>query len=180
MKVKNEQFLSAPVPGMSLTAEPKSRPWRRPSDVNTVDEALATLYAPVFKDKKATKMMLQQIQNGVPLTTIADILITANAMEGRHTLDVGILVSPVLIETMITMAEMAEIEYVIGNEERELPEERTELVNRAMRSIKEREDMEDTDQDQLMESIPEEEDAMPKEEDIPVRTGLMARKEMMQ
>jgi len=171
MKIKPEEFLDAPVPGMSLTAEPKSRPWRRPSQVSTVDEALS-LYTPIFKNKKTTKMMLQQIENGVPLTTIADVLITANAMEGRHTLDVGVLLAPVLVETMITVAELAGIDYVIGNEERELPEERTELVNRAMRSIQEKEetDEEPTIDEDVTEDL---EEVEPEEKEL---IGLMARR----
>lgn len=173
MKASNEEFLKAPVPGMSLTAEPKGRPWRNPAEAVSVDDAMA-LYAPIFKDKKATKMMLQQIENGIPLTTIADLLITANAMEGRHSLDVGILIAPVLVETMISFAEMAEIDYVIGTEPKESPEERTELVNRAMKSVREVEESEEG-------TMPVEEEAMPSEtieEEMPAEQpkGLMARR----
>jgi hypothetical protein len=171
MEAKPEDFLDAPIPGMSLTAEPKSRPWRRPSQVSTVDEALA-LYAPIFSDKKAQRMMLEQIENKIPLTSIADILITGNAMEGRHTLDVGILVAPVLIETMITFAEMAGIEYVVGNEERDTPETTEEIVNRAVRAVSTVKD-----EDEMEMSLEEQE--QPMEELEPSRTGLMARKEEM-
>lgn len=173
MAVTPENFLDAPVPGMSLTAEPKSRPWRRPSQASTVDDALA-LYAPIFKNKKANKQLIQQIENGVPLTSIADLLITANTMEGRHTLDVGILIAPILVETMINLAELAEVDYVVGNEDRETPEERTELVKRAMASVSE------VSEDIEPEIQPEEE--MPPVQDVEpqaLRTGLMARKEIM-
>lgn len=172
MAVTNENFLDAPIPGESLTAEPKSRPWRRPSQASTVDEAVS-LYAPIFKDKKATKMMLQQIENGIPLTSIADLLITANTMEGKHTLDVGILVAPVLVETMITFAEMAGIDYVVGTEEKETPEERTELINRAMKSVKQTEESED-DMEMITEEEVPVEQPMPSEEQEP--KGLMARR----
>lgn len=175
MAVTPENFLDAPVPGMSLTAEPKSRPWRRPSQVNTVDEAI-TLYAPMFQDKKTRRMMLEQIENGIPLTSIADILITANAMEGRHTLDVGILIAPVLVETMISFAEMADIEYVIGNEDKDTPETSEELINRAMSSVSE---VQEGMQEELpLEEEPMEEDAAMEMEATP-RKGLMARKEVM-
>lgn len=173
METKPENFLDAPVPGMSLTAEPKSRPWRRPSEVSTVDEALA-LYAPIFKNKKTTTMMLEQIENGIPLTSIADILITGNAMEGRHTLDVGILIAPVLIETMATFAEMAGVEYVVGNEERDTPETSEGMIQRAMQAVS---DVKESDEPMMM----EEQEKMPSEEQeqAPVRTGLMARKEVV-
>lgn len=172
MDTKPEAFLDAPIPGMSLTAEPKSRPWRRPSQVNTVDEALA-LYAPIFSDKKAQRMMLEQIENKIPLTSIADILVTGNAMEGRHTLDVGILVAPVLIETMITFAEMAGIEYVVGNEDRDTPETTEEIVNRAVRAVSDVKE----DEEPMVEMMPtEEKQEQPQEAP---KKGLMARKEVM-
>lgn len=177
METKPENFLDAPVPGMSLTAEPKSRPWRRPSEVNTVDEALA-LYAPIFKNKKATTLMLEQIENGIPLTSIADILITGNAMEGRHTLDVGILVAPVLIETMATFAEMAGVEYVVGNEERETPETSEGMIQRAMQAVSAtKETEEELMMEEEVEEMPSEEEPMM--EEMPPRKGLMARKEVL-
>tara|TARA_S200002703_G_C3771432_1_gene237506 strand:+ start:379 stop:894 length:516 start_codon:yes stop_codon:yes gene_type:complete len=133
MDKTNEKFLDGPIPGMSLTAEPKSRPWRRPSQFNTVDEAVA-MYSTVFKDKTTKTMLLEQIENGIPLTSIADLLISANTMQGKHTLDVGILVSPILVETMITFADLAEIDYVIGTEGDNSANEKEEMIRRAVKS----------------------------------------------
>lgn len=165
-----ENFLDAPVAGMSLTAEPKSRPWRRPSQVSTVDEAVA-LYAPIFSDKTTSRMLLGQIQTGIPLTTIADILITGNTMEGKHTLDVGLLVAPVLVETMITMADMAEIDYVVGNERTDdEPGTKQDIINQVMKSLKEEEGTAE-------EAMPEEQEVAPTEESMaeePQPRGLMA------
>lgn len=133
MEKANEKFLDGPIPGMSLTAEPKSRPWRRPSQVSTVDEAVA-MYSMVFKDPKTKRMMLEQIEKGIPLTSIADLLITANTMQGKHTLDVGILVSPILIETMVTFAELAEIDYVMGTDDVTEASDKEEMIRRAVES----------------------------------------------
>jgi len=166
-----ENFLDAPVAGMSLTAEPKSRPWRRPSQVSTVDEAVA-LYAPIFSDKTTSRMLLGQIQTGIPLTTIADILITGNTMEGKHTLDVGLLVAPVLVETMITMADMAEIDYVVGNERTDdEPGTKQDIINQVMKNLKEQEE------GMAEEPMPEEQEVAPTEEPMaeePQPRGLMA------
>ncbi|MDB4726158.1 hypothetical protein OAF54_01885 [bacterium] len=165
-----ENFLDAPVAGMSLTAEPKSRPWRRPSQVSTVDEAVA-LYAPIFSDKTTSRMLLGQIQTGIPLTSIADILITGNTMEGKHTLDVGLLVAPVLVETMITMAEMAEIDYVVGNERTDdEPGTKQDIINQVMKSLKEEEGTAE-------EAMPEEQEVASAEEPMMEEEqprGLMA------
>ena len=172
-----ENFLDAPVAGMSLTAEPKSRPWRRPSQVSTVDEAVA-LYAPIFSDKTTSRMLLGQIQTGIPLTSIADLLITGNTMEGKHTLDVGLLVAPVLVETMITMAEMAEIDYVIGNERTDdEPGTKQDIINQVMKSLKEEEDMAEEPMPEEQEVAPQEEEGM--DEASPPPRGLMAPRSAM-
>jgi len=174
MAVTNESFLDAPIPGQSLTAEPKSRPWRRPAEATNVDDAVA-LYAPMFQDKTTTRLMLEQIENGIPLTSIADILITGNAMEGRHSLDVGILVAPILVETMATFADMAGIDYVVGNEERDTPETNEEIVRRAVSAVK---------KVKGEEGPIEEEQEMTMTEDAEIemeqpQTGLMARRSAM-
>jgi len=172
-----ENFLDAPVAGMSLTAEPKSRPWRRPSQVSTVDEAVA-LYAPIFSDKTTSRMLLGQIQTGIPLTSIADLLITGNTMEGKHTLDVGLLVAPVLVETMITMAEMAEIDYVIGNERTDdEPGTKQDIINQVMKSLKEEEGMAEEPMPEEQEVAPQEEEGM--DEASPPPRGLMAPRSAM-
>lgn len=168
MAMSNEEFLNAPIPGESLTAEPRSRPWRRPAETSNVDDAIA-LYAPMFQDETTRRLMLEQIENGIPLTSLADLLITANAMEGRHSLDVGILISPVLIETMATFAEMAEIDYVVGNEKRDTPQTHEEMIQRAVKSAKKiSEQSEDTETETLekeQESVAEKPEA---------QRGLMA------
>ena len=168
-----ENFLDAPIPGQSLTAEPKSRPWRRPASATSVDQA-AAIYAPMFADKTVSKMLLGQIQNGIPLTSLADLLITANTMEGTHSLDIGLLIAPVLVETMVSMAEMADVEYVIGNERSEdEPGTKTDIVDEVLRSLKEEDGEEDDSPLQEAQQKPVEEEIQQQQQEAPPR-GLMA------
>ena len=145
--------------------------------MSTVDEAVA-LYAPIFSDKTTSRMLLGQIQTGIPLTSIADILITGNTMEGKHTLDVGLLVAPVLVETMITMAEMAEIDYVIGNERTDdEPGTKQDIINQVMKSLREEEGMAEEPMPEEQEVAPQEEEGM--DEASPPPRGLMAPRSAM-
>jgi hypothetical protein len=170
-----ENLLDAPIPGQSLTAEPKSRPWRRPSTISTVDEAVA-VYTPMFTDKTVSRMLLGQIQSGVPLTTIVDVLITGNTMEGTHTLDVGVLIAPVLVETMISMAELAEIDYVVGNERTDdEPGTKQDIINRVMQTLKEESGEAEEAPEVIPDEQPEEQEAV--EEELP--KGLMAPRSVM-
>lgn len=175
----NEEVkLDAPIPGQSLTAEPKSRPWRRPYRFNTVDEAVE-FYVPMFGDEMFTSLLAEQMENGIPLTTIAEILTTSNTMEGNHSIDVAVLVSPVLIEAMLYVADEFDIKPVIGTES-ELYKNTTldsEIVRRAVKKIKSEpsEDLEMIEGE--TEEMPEESVEVEIEEAPPVRSGLMAPRE---
>lgn len=171
---KKKTPFDAPIPGMSLTAEPKSRPWRRPYQVSTVDDAVM-LYAPMFESPEFGVLLAEQAENGVPLTAIANIFITAAVMEGKHSIDVGILVAPILIELMISIVEELGVKPVIGTEPELYAEDNQdntlELIRRAMKQAK----SETGTEEQNMEE-PAMEESM--QEQPPAR-GLMARRSAM-
>lgn len=105
--------MDAPIPGMSLTAEVGSRPWQNPSQFTTVDEAIE-----FYMDRMATEEFMEQaldvIEMGVPITTIANAMQMAGVMEGKHSIDVGMLVTPLIMEMLMLMAEEEGIEYDDG------------------------------------------------------------------
>ena len=51
---------------------------------------------------------------GTPVTSIAEIIVQSSAMEGLHTIDVSILLLPVIMELIAYVADEAEIEYNMG------------------------------------------------------------------
>lgn len=169
--VNNEVKLDAPIPGQSLTAEPKSRPWRRPYRFSTIDEVVE-FYVPMFSDETFIALLTEQIENGVPLTTMAEIIATSNVMEGNHSIDLAVLVSPVLIEAMQYVAETSGVEAVIGTES-ELYRNTamdSELVRRAVDKVKDS----PADDASVEEPVLEEAESMESEEVMPERRGLMA------
>ena len=106
-----------PTPGMSLTAELGNRPWQQPPQYSTVEEALQW-YIPRLTNPEMLDQLLDVMESGLPLTAIANAMQTGGVMEGKHSLDVGILIMPVLIETMAYLAEEAGIEYEAGTNKR--------------------------------------------------------------
>ena len=105
--------IDAPIPGQSLTAPMNGRPWLKPPQYNTVEETL-DYYTTKIMDREFIPELLTIIELGVPLTTIANSFQLASVMEGKHTVDVGILVIPVLVEMMMAIAEANDVEYVSG------------------------------------------------------------------
>ena len=119
MAEQQAPFLDGPIPGQSLTAELGNRPWQQPPQYDTVEEALE-YYIPRLVDPQIAPKLLDVIEMGVPLTTIANAMQIGGVMQGYHTIDVGILVMPVIIEMMAYIAEQAGIEYNTGTEDNRL------------------------------------------------------------
>jgi len=110
-----EGMFMAPIPGMGLTAELGSTPWQHPPQYTTVDEALE-FYAPRVLNPDTKDDLLNVMEMGVPLTTIANTIMISGVMEGRHSVDVGILSIPAIVETMKLIGDSANVEYVTGME----------------------------------------------------------------
>jgi hypothetical protein len=106
--------LDAPIPGMSMTHELGARPWQQPPKAKTVAEAMET-YLPAFQDEEVVPQMINVLESGIPVATIAEATMLGGVMEGRHTIDVGILILPFLMEMIAYVGDLAEVEYTMGN-----------------------------------------------------------------
>ena len=117
MPFRQEPAFDAPIPGQSLPAEPRNRPWTNPPQLDTVEDAME-YYLPKLSSPSFAPRVLDVIEKGIPLTSLAEVMVTGGAMEGIHSIDVGMLVSPILVEFMKGMAELADIEYNLGDEDK--------------------------------------------------------------
>lgn len=116
--IKPEDFLEAPIPGMSLTTEPGSVPWEQPPQLVTIQEVADFYISRLTEDQEAIDKTLDAIELGVPLQSLADGVITFNMMKGIHTVDVGFLVMPIIVEMFITLAELNDIKYYMTSEDK--------------------------------------------------------------
>lgn len=173
MALEKEVKLDAPVPGMSLTAEPKGRPWRRPYQYSTVDE-VATYYMDRMLNPEFTTGLIEQVEVGFPLALIADVFISTSTMEGVHSVDLGALVSPIVIELMKALLDAEGVSYEVGDEDdqvdlsdKEMIKLRDELLNsNDIEEVDDTPEMEEQDTEENQEAVTE----MP-------MTGLMSRKQ---
>ena len=102
---------------------------------------------------------------GVPVTSIANSIQLANVMEGKHTVDVGMLIVPLLMELIMMLGDSAGIEYETGLENPDKNKTRdSQLAKYAMKYKK---TLKEVDTKEMVES-PKEKDSQP--------TGLMARR----
>jgi len=158
-----------PIPGESLTAELGSRPWQSPPQFSTVDDALA-YYLPRMGQKNFAKGLVDVMETGVPLTNLANVIMLSGVMEGKHSVDVGILTIPAIIETMQLIGDSAGVKYTTGLEE---PEE--EVSSSKIKRVLSKQIEEENGNAVQEETVPmiSEEELEPEEKPM----GLMSRRD---
>ena len=110
-----EQSFDRPIPGMCITFEVGSRPWQTPPEITTVEQA-TNYYVERMNTDQFKAQLVDVIEMGVPLATLANTIQLASVMEGVHSVDVGMLVMPVIMELIMYIAEEQGVKYTIGLE----------------------------------------------------------------
>jgi hypothetical protein len=113
--VIEESRFNAPIPGESLTAELGGRPWQTPAKITTVDEAI-DYYMERMSSEEFMEQVVEIMESGVPVAVIANTIQLASVMDGIHSVDVGMLVVPVIMEMMMLLGDSAGIKYSLGDE----------------------------------------------------------------
>lgn len=159
-----EELFDAPIPGMSLTHELGARPWQQPSQFSTVDEAIE-YYMSSMTTEEFMDQIIEVLELGVPVTSIANSMQLSSVMEGKHTVDVGMLVVPILMELIMLLGDSAGIDYETGltNPDKDKPRN-SALAKYAMEYKKK------------LNKVDTEELKKDEESDIEEPKGLMARK----
>ena len=112
---REEPTFDLPVPGMGMTHEVGARPWQQPAQYTKVDD-VAQYYIGKMSDDAFATNVLNLLETKMPVTMIANAMQTTNMMNGVHSLDVGMLSLPIIMEMIMFIADSEGIEYVTGTE----------------------------------------------------------------
>ena len=165
---RQEPVFDLPVPGMGMTHELGARPWQQPAQYTNVDD-VAQYYIAKMQDDAFAENVLNLLETKMPVTMIANAMQTVNMMNGVHSLDVGMLSLPVIMEMIMFIAESDGIEYVTGIERDIESELQDSTIQLAVENVANENSM--SSQEDMMQ---EQEEAPMAEETMP--TGLMARR----
>ena len=113
MQQFDTQSFDRPIPGMGMTHELGARPWQTPPTYATVEEA-SEYYIERMSSDEFRASLINVMKMGVPLTVLANTIQMASIMEGLHTIDVGMLVIPIIVEIMMTIGDGSGIKYNTG------------------------------------------------------------------
>jgi hypothetical protein len=110
--------LLAPIPGQSLTDEPNNFAWERPPEISDPDEAVV-FHLDRLSEKPIVDSVLHLLQMGFPVDVLTRSILTGAVGSGMHSIDVSLLISPVIEEEIAYMGTTAGIKFknTFGNDE---------------------------------------------------------------
>ena len=164
MAMSNQPSFDAPIPGQSLTMELGARPWQNASRFTTVDDTI-DYYMERMSSEEFMVQLAEVLESGVPVTSIANSIQLSSVMEGVHTVDVGMLVLPMIMEMLMMIGDSAGVKYDKGLENPNKPIIRDSTIAKAVAEYEAK--IEDKD-------VVEETEDKEVEDEEP--TGLMARR----
>ena len=174
--IQPEPSFQAAVPGSGLTSEPGSRAYKNPPQYSTVDDAMNYYVTRLASDEVADQIV-NVLDMGVPVTELANIMQMHGVMEGKHTLDMSMLMLPVLMEIIALIGDTAGIDYNMGTKKSDPERAENNIVQAAKMK------METELRDKTLDGFSKDKETeMPEEieeeaeESATEPTGLMARR----
>lgn len=189
------------IPGQSLTDEPKNFAWERPPEIVDPDKAIA-YHMDYLNNPEVIESTLFVLASGLPVKNFVDVLLTNAVGNGMHSIDVSLIIKPVIQEAVTLTAKEADIEFLEefdnskATEKSKRDREEALILSRLKRALEDDEDqgdeslIEDTvsalgeqpmDMDEespAMDEEPKEEEEMMEQKPMPssdTGMGLMSR-----
>ena len=173
-------MFNAPIPGQSLTAEPKNYAWENPPQFSTPEESLI-FHLERLQEPERTKSVLGLIDLGLDIKTMTEGILRGAVANGRHSIDVSMIIGPIIHEYIVGTAEAAGLEYDEGLETNN--KFNREETNKGIREREARKILAQFEEEgevdipeESMEKVSEEEVAKEQPKEMP--KGLMSRGDM--
>lgn len=89
------EIFDQPIPGQSLTGEPKNNPWEQPAMMSNVED-VTMFYIGNMANQEVIDDIAAVCQAGLSLKPIVNTIVSSGTMNGLHSVDVGMLVKPII------------------------------------------------------------------------------------
>jgi hypothetical protein len=192
-------LFGAPIPGQSLTTEPKNAPYENPPEIVDPEEALM-FHLDRLSDPDRMEAILMLLENDAPVSILADNILRNAVAGGMHTVDVSLIIKKPVEEWIAGTAKEVGVPFLTGYEKedgrlarekhaellalRSVPKDVMEITQadkkQAMALSDEQQgsgmpDQEQQEQPKEQQQEPMAMEQQPQEEQAPVARGLMAR-----
>ena len=98
-----------PIPGQSLTDEPKNYPWEHPAQFSDIREARDRIFDNLTEEE-SVQQLLTMLSANVPAEAVVRTILFAGFTEGKWTVDSAILLAPVILMQVVSIAKAAGLE----------------------------------------------------------------------
>lgn len=105
-----------PIPGQSLTSEPKNFPWEQPPQYADPMDALE-MYMKRLSDSDVQDDLFDLLDVGIPISIVTSSMLSQGVMDGLHSVDVKLLLKGVVATQIQTLADVANVSYKVSMED---------------------------------------------------------------
>lgn len=140
--------LNLAIPGQSLTDEPKNFAWERPPEITDPDKAIA-YHIDYLSNPEVVESTLFILASGLPVKNFVDTILTNAVGNGIHSIDISMIIKPVLEEAVVLTAIEADIKFLEEFDNSKAKEasrktrEETLILSRLKEALEDREDQGD-------------------------------------
>ena len=120
-----------PVPGQSLTSTPKGAPYERPPEINDPVKAL-DYHLDILDNPKAVEQAMFMLEMGIDLSTLVEGITRNAVIEGIHSIDISLIIAPVIHEYLKGYADSLGVKYDEGFEDEDQDERISYARNEAL------------------------------------------------
>ena len=135
--------MDGPIPGQSLTREPKNAVMERPPEIADPNEAVE-YYLEKIADPETLDNILHTLEVGMPVKILVEAMLTTGVAGGIHSIDVSLAIADVVQEYVTSTAIEAGVDF---KEDFDNKEEKEELQKDRVDSLL-RKSLDDTPEDE--------------------------------
>lgn len=108
---RQQNPFDTPIPGQSLTDEPKNYVWENPARFAKVEDSATFIWEKLHKKETLSKIILM-LQTGVSVEAVTRVIIFSGFIEGAFSIDSAILLTPVVQKMILSIGKAAKIKEI--------------------------------------------------------------------
>ena len=109
--IENNVTFDAPIPGQSLTTEPRGYAWERPPQIDKVEDVMA-FYMNSLSQPQISDDIFTALDEGFPLDLLIKSVLSNGVMDGIHSIDISLLIHPILVELVHAQATLGGLKNI--------------------------------------------------------------------
>tara|TARA_R100001509_G_scaffold102696_1_gene60345 strand:- start:4627 stop:5151 length:525 start_codon:yes stop_codon:yes gene_type:complete len=168
---------NTPIPGQSLTREPRSYAWEDPPKYSKPEDALMW-HMDRLEDPERTKAVLTLLELGLDVVTLTEGILRGGVVQGIHNIDISLIIAPIIHEYIVGTANAVGINFKEGLSEFKVDYKQFESAidkNKINEVLKDIDEDKPIDLDPIEDVIEQEEPQVEESEVKEKPKGLMAR-----